>query len=465
MQQRFLDTLQCPACQRGFKYTPSSSQPLAGSDFGVLSCDAHEYPVVDGIAILRDGRIDAQDHCSEYVEVEGPSVGELLAIVKSSDPLDALVRLLAFPPAVPLGLEKRRRLRTPFTRGPVGNALMNSRRKQVREWLEAPLEQQTAQQWMELFYLKSRYAMREMYPYFFLRFGQPRYLASLGLASAIPADERPLLDLACGLGHIMHYLSVRENPIYSIGVDRNFFQLWIGRRFVAPDSSSYVCADALKPLPFKDDAFSVSVCTDAFHLLSDQKACLNELKRCAVDDTVVIDRIGNGLLEPRDTDFERSPAGYAELIGETPYRMVSEKDLLSRYLAGRGPALATFRSPSDFDQDKWLSLVMSKSSKLFVDHGAFKQPPHGEGPLGLNPVYRVEPKDSQVRLMFEFPSTWYAFENWGMLEYHAYGLRLERPEFDALVRGSAADKASTSEFVRRFVLLGLPERYAKRPVI
>jgi hypothetical protein len=263
----------------------------------------------------------------------------------------------------------------------------------------------------------------------------------------------------------MHYLSVRENPLYSIGVDRNFFQLWIGRRFVAPNSSSYVCADALMPLPFKDDAFSVSVCTDAFHLLSNQKQCLDELKRCAVDDTVVIDRIGNGLLEPRDTDFERSPAGYAELIGETPYRMVSEKDLLSCYLRGRGPGLATFRAPAEFNEDKWLSLVISKSSKLFVDHGAFKRPPHGEGPLGLNPVYRVEPKGSQVRLMFEFPSTWYAFENWGMLEYHAYGLRLDRSEFDALVRGSAANEAATSEFVRRFVLLGLPERYAKRSVV
>ena len=334
--------------------------------------------------------------------------------------------------------------------------MMSARRTKVRRLLRKPTRKQTAQDWFELGYLRSRNVNRELYPYFLLRFGQPRYLASLSLATLLPTDGRPVLDLACGFGHLMHHLGSRANPVPTVGVDRNFFQLWVARHWIAPHAD-YVCADAAKPLPFADDAFGAAVCTDAFHLFPNQRECLAELRRCG--GFVIIDRVGNGLLEPHDVESEPHPAGYVDLLDGAPYRMIGQRELVADYLAGHGPALAKQKPLIEFAEEKWLSIVVDPTEESFVDHPDFATAPHGEGRLGVNPIYRVERLDEDVRLMFQFPSTWYAFENFDMLSYHSAGIRLSSTEFAAARAGRTG--ARTDELVRRFVLIGMPEHYAR----
>ena len=452
-----LGVLRCPECARPFEFTAASGQPLNTGVFGVLACGTHRFPVIDGIPVLRTGRVSVQDHLDSREEVVGPTVDELVALVAGEDPLAALVELLAFPPALPLGLEQLPGLRLPLTRGPGNRAGMAVRRRQVRAAVTQPVRQQTAQDWLEHSYLRTRNVSRELYPYFLLRFGQPRYLASLALTSVLPAADKPVLDLACGFGHIMFHLAVRPRPLRSIGVDRNFFQLWVARRWVAPQEQ-YVCADASRPLPFADDAFSASLCTDAFHLFDDQPGAMAELRRCAERDTVVLDRVGNRDLEPHDGEQERTPQGYLDLAGELPHRMIGQAELLAGYLAGRGPDLTKPRQAQEYTGEKWLSLVLSQDESLFTEHGAFDHVPHAAGRLGINPIYRAERLGDQVRLLFEFPSTWYAFENAGMLAYHAAGVRLSPERFADAVAGKRDE-----ELVAKYVQLGLPDYYVRPP--
>jgi SAM-dependent methyltransferase/uncharacterized protein YbaR (Trm112 family) len=454
---RLLASLRCPDCREPLTFSEAPHQPEGAGAYGVLLCDKHVYPVIDGIPVLRHGRVSVQDHMTGREEVVGPSVAELVATVQGARPTEALVDLLAFPPSLPLGLEQLPVLRLPLTRGPGNRAMVAARRKKVRALLAAPITEQTAQDWFELGYLRSRNVNRELYPYFLLRFGQPRYLASLSLATLLPTDGRPVLDLACGFGHIMHHLSSRTNPVPMVGVDRNFFQLWVARRWIAPNAE-YVCADATQPLPFTDDAFGAAVCTDAFHLFPSQRACLAELRRCG--GFVVIDRVGNGLLEPHDVESELYPAGYVDLLDGAPFRMIGQRQLVAGYLAGRGPALAEQRPIEEFAEEKWLSIVIDPTERSFTDHADFPSVPHGEGRLGVNPIYRIERDAQDVRLLFEFPSTWYAFENADMLAYHSAGIRLTSQEFAAARAGKRG--ARTDELVKRFVLIGMPERYARR---
>jgi SAM-dependent methyltransferase len=242
-------------------------------------------------------------------------------------------------------------------------------------------------------------------------------------------------------------------------VDRNFFQLWVARRWIAPNAD-YVCADASVPLPFRDSAFRAAVCTDAFHLFPNQRRCLAELRRCG--DLVIIDRVGNGLLEPHDVESELDPAGYIGLLDGAPYRMVGQRELVAGYLAGHGPALATERPIAEFADEKWLSIVIDETRAVFTDHPRFATPPHAQGRLGVNPIYRVERGAAGVRLLFEFPSTWYAFENADMLSYHTAGIRLTEQEFAAAQHGIR--DARTEELVNRFVLIGMPEHYVRSPM-
>lgn len=253
----------CPECRSELTFEASAAQPLPAGLFGVLSCGCGSYPVLDSIPVLRSGRIDVQDHTTGRAEVVGPRVEELVELVRADRGLDALIQLLAFPPTIPFGLADRPGLRLPFTRGPLPRVARAARRAEVSEMLD-DLDELTAQDWMELCYLRSSGShSADMFPYFFARFGQPRHLSSLSLLRALPEDNRPVLDLACGFGHIMYNLAARQAPRRSVGVDRNFFQLWVARRYVAP-GQSFLCSDRIDALPFGDDVFSASVCTDAF---------------------------------------------------------------------------------------------------------------------------------------------------------------------------------------------------------
>jgi SAM-dependent methyltransferase/uncharacterized protein YbaR (Trm112 family) len=454
--------LVCPECRTPLAFEPSPTQPLEGGVFGVLSCPCAEYPVVDSIPVIRRGQVDVQDHMTGKAEVDGPTVERLVELVRSDQPLEALVDLLAFPPPTPLNLGSHPGVRLPFTRGPWPHLAHEARRGEVRSLL-GELESLTAQDWMELCYNRSSDRINgELFPYFFIRFGQPRYLASISFLEALPSNSGPILDMACGFGHIMYHLAVRKNPVDSVGLDRNFFQLWVARHYVAP-GQSYVCADRLDSLPFADDVFAASVCTDAFHLFPIQQESMDELRRIAKADTVLLDRVGNAELEPHDTDEERDPAGYVSLVRGAPWRLACEDELFAGYREGRGVQLATPRPPEDFTGRKWLSLITSRDESLFVDVDAFDSPPHGAGALRINPIYLVDrhATTGDVHLRFEFPSTWYAFENSMMISYTSAGEWMDPKTFDALCEGLETER--TAYYLGRFVVLGIPPRYARRP--
>ena len=452
--------LRCPACRDGLTFAPTPTQPFRDGSFGLLTCRCSAYPVLDSIPVLRQGRVDVQDHVTGRTEADGPSSGSLIALLRADRGLDALVAMLTVPPAVPFGLGRKPVLRLPFTRGPWSRAMLARRRREVRAMI-GRLEELTAEDWMELVYLRSSESISgELFGYFFLRYGQPRYVASICLLTALPEARGPILDLACGCGHTMYHLAAQDRPRPTVGIDRNFFQLWVGRRYIAP-TQNFICSDRVDSLPFDDDAFDASTCTDALHYFDDQQAAMDELRRVARADTVLVDRIGNAQVEPRDAETERDPAGYIALLRGAPWRLADEDSLIADYVAGHGPELATQRSPEEFARTKWLAILSSQDTSLFVDRGGFQSPPHAAGRLSINPAYEFHRDGDEVCLAFRFPSTWYAFENARMLTYTSPGERLDVETARALLAEQSIEQSE--RYVERFVLLGLPPRYARRP--
>jgi hypothetical protein len=72
----------------------------------------------------------------------------------------------------------------------------------------------------------------------------------------------------------------------------------------------------------------------------------------------------------------------------------------------------------------------------------------------------VHEQPDQVRLLFEFPSAWYALENAGQLAYHSAATTMEPADYQRLVSGYAPHGAAG--LLDTFVLLGMPERYLPR---
>lgn len=79
----------------------------------------------------------------------------------------------------------------------------------------------------------------------------------------VPKNQKPILDLACGAGHILHFLTESRPVQQCIGLDRGFVSLYIAKKFIAP-KGEFIYADTDMPLPFENNTFSGILCVDSF---------------------------------------------------------------------------------------------------------------------------------------------------------------------------------------------------------
>jgi SAM-dependent methyltransferase len=310
---------------------------------------------------------------------------------------------------------------------------------------------------IDLFY--RQYSGVETANYFAFRFGQPRHLAALSLASLLQPTTGPILDVACGLGHLTHAFAQAHPGRTVIGLDRDFFRLYVASQFVAPEAS-YICAPADQPLPFAEKTFGGIFCSDAFHYFLQRAASVREFQRqLASDGVLILCRFGNVEVEPRE-GYELSIEGYRSLLGGWPHVMLGEEDLVERYLEKRGPDLAMRGGPAELRKQKWLSLVAARSLDRVKTEQRFATWPHALGRLQLNPIYLEDSSQpgGETALRFEFPSSWYEFENQRYLGYAPRQARITHEAWAALKEGRPSP--ALQEYIDQFVILGMPERYS-----
>jgi glycogen(starch) synthase len=94
-----------------------------------------------------------------------------------------------------------------------------------------------------------------------------------GLARQLPAG--PALDIGCGAGPGLRYLSTRGAR--AIGVDASFYALTEARKLVA--SEGLVQTDARGALPFRDGSFGLIVASEVIEHLPDGVPFLRECRR------------------------------------------------------------------------------------------------------------------------------------------------------------------------------------------
>lgn len=447
----FVALLRCPTCLGALTYRPTPSPEVLKGDYGVLKCRCYSYPVLGSIPVLYQHPVNVNSIGVRNVEVGGPHPLDLVALLENGEALAALLELLAFP-LCPWPLNKVSWGRKLSQREPFRNAGIRWRKRRLKQQLQ--LDTFSAEDWLTLFCWHSPVRF-DAYNYLFFRFGQPRHLATLSLLSILPPSEKPLLDLACGYGHLLHYLTARESPQAAVGLDHNFHQVWVAKQRIAP-GAHFVCADADAPLPFKNGVFSAALCCDAFHYLRNQPSCISELGRTTAKGTIILARVGNQAIPPNE-GYERSAAGYATLMEGWNLRILSETGLVDSYLAARGPQLASAPTPEQLAAEKWLYFVATHNEAMFGDYGVFTSWPHAAGVPQLNPIYDRYAGPRQARLKFRFPSPWYAFENARMASYHLEELVLEPNDYETLDKSLASERLEP--LLKAFVLLGLPRNY------
>jgi SAM-dependent methyltransferase/uncharacterized protein YbaR (Trm112 family) len=480
--------LSCPFCTSPIRLATVFEETPSGIEYGLLACDAcgFDYPVVAGIAIIGgpNERLDSKDETSADSVIRGPQINELVGLLKTKGPARTLTRLLnptalrgdLFPtlgafdrnagPATSRVIARRldqalgRRYRDVrrLAKRAVARVALPRARERLNDYLTREGERLSAVDVMDIYY--QRYSGAETSNYFVYRFGQPRHLSALGLAALLNNSDGPLLDLACGVGHLTHFFAVSRPGRTVLGADRDFFRLLVASRYVAP-TASYVCTPADQALPFSDGVLDGVFCSDAFHLFLHRAMSVREMRRIlSAEGLVAVARVGNAAVEPRE-GYELKVEGWKHLFaGMENVVVVGEETVLAQYLDKRTPDLTGTESTLELAPQKWLSVVASRSRRAFVPGKPFTTFPHAAGRLQLNPIYAVESTSpaGDLDLRFVFPSEWYRFENQTYLKYAPERCRVSGDVARALA--AHATHPDLDDLIRKCVVIGMPDHYA-----
>ena len=457
MSPEFLSRLRCPYCGGDFRFAAAPLRAPLVLESGVLRCGCSAFPVIDGIPVIQKTPVGAIAYTAGATQAEGVPIARLVELLEAGRTLEALLGSLEVPGR--LGHALARRLPGSAARSPrLQSAIRYPFRRRMRSLLRHRART-SVRDLLGLWFHKGSFLGESMGTYFRLRFCQPRHLAALALLEAVPASGKPVLDIACGLGHLEHYLSNRPSPAASIGLDMNFFQVWIAKHWFAP-GAEYVCADAGDGLPFADGAFSAVLCSDAYHYIPNRPGLLAAIERCAPGSPVVLTRLGNRAVMPNE-GAERDPAGYREELGPHAgegLMAFTEEELVRDYLAARNPFARVEKLPSGLERAKWLTFAWNLTAPMRAAIPDARTRPHTVGRPGLNPIYRIGSRSrGRMRLRFEFPLPWYAYENHGMLAYHPQYAEIAESDLSALSEWER--KEELRKLVDSFVLIGLPERF------
>lgn len=475
----------CPFCAASIRVTRVLEQGGNGIEYGLLQCLGcrFEYPIIAGIPLVfgPEDAVDLKAETDARTVLRGPNLSDLVRVLKDGDPGNALSLLLgpaadrgSLFPALPRPsravsgsrrIRPRERRETTVTlrigrkiirpvRGVLWRLLLPAARRRIAQFLRTNASELSALDVIRLYY--DSFSGVEMFNYFAFRFGQPRYLAALSLASLFQRTRGALLDLACGMGHLTHYLTraFPGQPVFAL--DREFFRLYVAKRYVAPDAT-FVCAPADQALPFPPGFFSGVICSDAFHYFEYRAAAVRETLRLLSDDGVLIlCRFGNRDVEPRE-GYELTVHGYRQLVSGVPHVVLTEDDLVSRYLKRLGPELCVEQPLDVLTRQKWLSLVAARNQDVFRPV-SFEDWPHAVGRLQLNPIYAVTSlQGGNRKLTFQFPSTWYEFENARYRQYAAADCVLSQTDMESLARGERSSRID--DLISECVVLGMPDAY------
>jgi SAM-dependent methyltransferase/uncharacterized protein YbaR (Trm112 family) len=447
MEGSLLHWLRCPFC--GGKLNPvTTDRVTAESEYNVLTCYCGQYPVVGGIPILKRGAIGTAGQTADEVIAliqAGRHLEALLALISPASPVLAPTWIKSLPSL--LGIRRLKRLahqRAWDRWQDKAAALLTNRGGQV-----------TACEVLDLSY-SGRESNRD---YFAYRFGQPRHLVALSFTSIILQPNRPLLDLACGCGHLTCSLVQRAQGQPVIGIDLSFFELYVAKHWIAPEAA-YVCCAADTALPFADGAFSVAFCSDAFHYFVNKPVCFRELERITRDDgLIMLVWMHNACVRRPPGVLTLPPEGYRMLAADLPHCLVADHVVLQRYLQRQGPALARSADTGSLTEAPRLSLVAARRPEVFQDYGPFEDWPHAGGHLGVNPLFVDQGRDRRgnLRLQRRFPSVRYEEEHTESKDYLPETVEVPMDVLADLERGKRTPEME--KLIAQCVVLGLPDRY------
>ncbi|WP_221353524.1 class I SAM-dependent methyltransferase [Streptomyces beigongshangae] len=379
--------------------SPGNGAPLRADGPGLLSDGERRWPVVAGIPWLRTGREELRERAVRSIGA-GDTDGAALVLLSDADD---------------------------WWDGPVPSP----------GTLRAALRAATLREAVTLL------GMGRVGDYFLHRWSDPTWLAVLALTARHSPGTLPVLELACGAGHLLRELELRGHRDLT-GVDVVFAKLWLARHYVVP-SARLVCADVTAPWPLlPPDRPAYVACHDALYFLPRKREVVRRALAYADGGGVVLGHCHNSLVPGPVSGLPLDPAGWRALL---PHALCYDDADLTRALLEE--TVPPPRPPAELAGCEALALV-----------GA-PPPPAGYGPLSPDrpvPGRPLRPNPLYHDGVLHWPGARWRDE-------YGPGAAAYLPERADLSPGLLADARAgrltpeVTALARRRVLLDLPERW------
>lgn len=449
LPRALLEDLRCPCCGAKFEVAVECVASGDHLNAGVLACDCYEYPVVEGIAVLRQ------------MSPVSSTRNEAVVLLRKGDSNGALAWLLEFGSApgvsTPRTSQSVRLESIPFL-GYLLGRLSQGRTTSALEDLSRIDDFEAA--------------LRAIRPrgysdYLYQRFANPSLLGAipplLVLGDACRRSGRGrLLDLLCGTGHSSSTVAALCPGVDVVMADFDFVNLYIAKRFLSPTATA-LCVDAEIPLPFADRSVDAVFCMDGLHYVRSKMALLEQIDRIVCSEgawlfahmhNAACDNVNAGTPLDALEYRERFAFGEQRVFGESQivreFRETGSLDLTYQAEEGvvaNSPALTLMGSRGNGLWQRYLSL----------DDRLLACPDR----LALNPLYRVEAQDGELFADAVWPSESLKRECLQTDALFPECIRISADLANSIASPRNSDPVVVRELVRSFLLVSLPECYRK----
>jgi len=434
----WISSLHCPYTGSPFEAKAIDSEHGPAIDFGVVSSEAGQFPVISGILRLISD------------ELQEP----LVDLLKQGQKEAALLMALEVPFNTRRARVVNRLWRVAHGRkSRVAVRLVGQGKRHLYR-----LVTETDITFAELAARTGVEAWANWQTY---RFSMPTFLAVHAL-SHLAKGSKTVLDFGCGLGQSAFLMKRLASEARVVCADYSFTALYLAKRFLVPDAPC-ICLDGDYPLPFGERYFDCVFSTDAMQYIESKLCLAQEFQRVLSDDGMIVLSHLHNRFSPIKTGKALTPGGYDGLFEGMARHMYPEDSIVADYVANGSLDLERRWAVDDLCHSlSGLSLVATNRKSVFGTYtelwdaniDAMRYPK-------LNPLYRARRSggtwalergigapyaiERTIQDCVVLPRTWQA--------------DIESCDSAGILTLRDADRAQLRELVRRFLILDMPESY------
>ena len=185
--------------------------------------------------------------------------------------------------------------------------------------------------------------------YFAYRWGMPTHLSGLSLLRHGVHADRPVVEIACGIGHYLRTLET--NGIRTVGVDIVFSKLWLARWFMDVQGP-LVCGDIEDSALVRMSGPTTVFCHDAYYFFEHKKEALDHMRQIAQSGNVLLGHVHTNAVDHGVAGFPESAEAYRKRASQTAI-FVDDNDLVDQWLHQQ-PIVQQSRNPDTAPALGWL---------------------------------------------------------------------------------------------------------------